>query len=630
MPGKIIHGLTISLFIIILVFASPAFGAWSSGNTHFWNAIGLTGGDAALDGISGVSIGPMDTAFTVDVTGQTVYHHRADIAGGRVESSPNVIIPDDIGAGVTAWMLLDSRVSGFYANRIYVQGNRWDDGSGNPKFSVLKDSTGSDGDLNQVPIGTAGSGWAWGTQSGGGGGSGVSIWGDADKAAIRTGVSNVWFKGGTGINTTTAADSSGATITFDSTGGGGGGGTGVTFFVLTHKDASPSSVVGLIAGTTLYFSPESGVSMTLSPAGQPIAGATLYFGTNITAGYLSGNSFDPTSGLTVSGITSFGLASFESGVSARGGITVYKVNEKVFTIDGEGNVSGASATFSGVTPGMLYSGNSTYLGGTVNAPFVTGYVTPQIAGVSNYLMDALALAGFTGATNFSTNAELTSHTTALTGVSGEALHTDLTSYTDAGSFIGATGFITGTTDWSGPLPYINANISSVSNWGYVSGNTDWTGVPTYSRVDSIPYAWQTVDGYLSDSKYNGGIAGVSSAPKVILFDCSLVTGYVTCGQTLSGGQTGVSVQVFYFPPDFNPAVGFTGDWSNGGSVFGGPAYNGGVSVTKNDSGTGTTGMAIFPVGVTNFVAGGRFTFMAHDMVASSVTDLTVTLGVIKN
>jgi hypothetical protein len=101
-----------------------------------WVRWGLTGGGVALDGIAGVSIDPTDISIVADHSGNTIYYYEVRL-DSAAENSPYVIDPND--AGVTRWHLMDmyggviSAASGFY-----VEGTRWDDGSGNMSETVVR------------------------------------------------------------------------------------------------------------------------------------------------------------------------------------------------------------------------------------------------------------------------------------------------------------------------------------------------------------------------------------------------------------------------------------------------------------------------------------------------------------
>lgn len=157
--SKTIVGALSSLcFLLVLLFCvSPAYGAWSSGNTNFYPCIGLTGGGPALDGISGVSIGPFDVALVFDVSGGTVYFYDVDTSGATTEDSPNRITPDDLqaggsGSGSSMWQLMDSRVSGFWSDRIYVRTTRWDDDAGKIDGEQIADDTIDDDSIDLTDI----------------------------------------------------------------------------------------------------------------------------------------------------------------------------------------------------------------------------------------------------------------------------------------------------------------------------------------------------------------------------------------------------------------------------------------------------------------------------------------------
>jgi len=134
----------IMVFIIVAFFATSAFSE-VNGRSN-WARRGLTGGNPALDGVTGYAIGPEDVAYSVDVTGNTAYVHAPQDTGvTNIESSPYVITPDslqpggeDATGGTTTWRLVDSYVSRFDCWELQVQGVRWDDGSGGMKESVVR------------------------------------------------------------------------------------------------------------------------------------------------------------------------------------------------------------------------------------------------------------------------------------------------------------------------------------------------------------------------------------------------------------------------------------------------------------------------------------------------------------
>ena len=104
--------------LLILLFATCAFAGDDDDAATIWYVKGITGGTAnTLDGaISGVSIGPYDTALASHTDG-FIYLYRATFTTA-LEDAPNVVRPDDIGAGVTSWEL-----AGIYASAINVEGN---------------------------------------------------------------------------------------------------------------------------------------------------------------------------------------------------------------------------------------------------------------------------------------------------------------------------------------------------------------------------------------------------------------------------------------------------------------------------------------------------------------------------
>ena len=137
----------LAALIALGLCAGLAFG-WSSGQDHFYVAEGLTGGGNALDGISGVSIGPND--FAAVKSGSTFYFYYASTSTGTTtENSPTLITPDDLqaggsGSGATQWVL--SPLSGLTVHTrsaFYVDTTRWDDGSGAMRDSVVQSAVSS-------------------------------------------------------------------------------------------------------------------------------------------------------------------------------------------------------------------------------------------------------------------------------------------------------------------------------------------------------------------------------------------------------------------------------------------------------------------------------------------------------
>ncbi|MDD5006837.1 MAG: hypothetical protein PHC68_00375 [Syntrophorhabdaceae bacterium] len=98
------------LFALIVFFSASV--AIADDTRKVWYATSLTGGGVgALDAVvSGVSMGPYDTAITM--SGASIYIHRVTLNGGT-ESSPYLITPDDVGAAVSRWELATIFASGF-------------------------------------------------------------------------------------------------------------------------------------------------------------------------------------------------------------------------------------------------------------------------------------------------------------------------------------------------------------------------------------------------------------------------------------------------------------------------------------------------------------------------------------
>jgi len=133
--------------------------------------------------------------------------------------------------------------------------------------------------------------------------------------------------------------------------------------------------------------------------------------------------------------------------------------------------------------------------------------------------------------------------------------------------------------------------------------------------ESIGFAWHATDGHLDDSVANGGIAGVSTPPIRVPFDCSISGVYLASSQ---GAATG-KVQVFHTSGMNLP--------TSGESLFGGTAaYIAGVSLVAlpqmfDDDAT-------YVAGVTTLSRGDTIQFMAHDL-GSGVSDFIIMLEVEK-
>jgi len=119
---------------LILGSTANAASTWESGKTNHWIAVGLTGGGAALDAISGASMNPADTAQAINATTSGtsifyfVFHDSGTTAG---ENSPYRIIPDDLqsggvagplgdSTGTSVWVLADSNVSRFQCETLKI------------------------------------------------------------------------------------------------------------------------------------------------------------------------------------------------------------------------------------------------------------------------------------------------------------------------------------------------------------------------------------------------------------------------------------------------------------------------------------------------------------------------------
>ena len=78
---------------------------------NFYNAIGLTNGSSGyLDSIDGADLGDGDVCFVIIAT-EEFYLYRLNATSGAVESSPDIISPDD-NAGDKRWILIFDSVTG--------------------------------------------------------------------------------------------------------------------------------------------------------------------------------------------------------------------------------------------------------------------------------------------------------------------------------------------------------------------------------------------------------------------------------------------------------------------------------------------------------------------------------------
>ena len=107
-----------SVLCVLLSF-STVFAVDDDDSATVWYATSLIGGGSnSLDGaISGVSIGLKDTAIVAESGTSRVYLYMA-VFNDPAEDSPNIILPDDVGAGITAWQLAK-----IYIDELEIEGN---------------------------------------------------------------------------------------------------------------------------------------------------------------------------------------------------------------------------------------------------------------------------------------------------------------------------------------------------------------------------------------------------------------------------------------------------------------------------------------------------------------------------
>lgn len=93
------------VIIFLLCFSVSVYaGDNDDASTIFFATSISGGGSGSLDGaVSGVSIGPNDAAVVVD-SGLNVSIYKV-ILTDPSENIPSIILPDDVGVGVTAWSL---------------------------------------------------------------------------------------------------------------------------------------------------------------------------------------------------------------------------------------------------------------------------------------------------------------------------------------------------------------------------------------------------------------------------------------------------------------------------------------------------------------------------------------------
>ena len=97
------------LFIILLVlFTFLLPNSASARDAWVWAATSLIGGaTGSIDGHAYVELQDKDICIT-GVQGGKTYHHVFNSASAAAESSPDVILPDDVGASNGRWLLIDS------------------------------------------------------------------------------------------------------------------------------------------------------------------------------------------------------------------------------------------------------------------------------------------------------------------------------------------------------------------------------------------------------------------------------------------------------------------------------------------------------------------------------------------
>lgn len=105
-----IRSILVYLFLCILFSFSTAFATDNDdSHTAFYASSLIGGGSGSLDGaISGVSIGPYDIAIVrTSESGVSVTRFYNVTLTSETEDVPTVIRPDDVGAGVTSWHIMD-------------------------------------------------------------------------------------------------------------------------------------------------------------------------------------------------------------------------------------------------------------------------------------------------------------------------------------------------------------------------------------------------------------------------------------------------------------------------------------------------------------------------------------------
>jgi len=147
MISKVKTILIMAGLLTLLPLTSFATETWNSGETQFIHRRGLTGGGTALDAVSGVSMSPGVVAVSIDTSGASVYFHvvspTGNASGTTAASAPDWIMPLTAAngqslAGVSMWKMLG--VTGVTAvfKTLYIDGTRWDNGSGGMSETVVR------------------------------------------------------------------------------------------------------------------------------------------------------------------------------------------------------------------------------------------------------------------------------------------------------------------------------------------------------------------------------------------------------------------------------------------------------------------------------------------------------------
>ncbi len=363
MPNK----KTLAIIVLLLFgLATIAYSAtvWKSSGRYLWRRSALTGGgDNAIDGYPASQMGIYDMMVSMDQSGGTIYWYKVDISGGTVESSPERIVPDDIGQGVTSWVLFHSQVSSFYANKIYVQGIRWDDGAGNIVWSKVSGAT---------PALTGVTPWETGTTG-------------------TAGSPNVQYAEGEGIDVTISADGTSSKVAI----AGEDASTsnkGIALFDSKDFTVNAGTVSAISAGITAFSSATTGTGVSqfsISPGSDitvtpSVQGDTMDFliastasggGTTGASVYASGGgSFTGQENIYISGHT--GIQVQAQGTA---GVSIFPPQDLQTT---------GTPAFSGVTPQAIYIdpiGEQAITAAT-QAIGVTGYSTMHISSDADYTL----------------------------------------------------------------------------------------------------------------------------------------------------------------------------------------------------------------------------------------------------